>query len=285
MAPVYWKGYLRLSLVTCAVAMTPAISRSERIGFHNLNSKTGNRLRVQLVDEKSGKPVDDEDLVKGYETGPGKYVMLTDEELEEVALESTRTIDITAFVERDEVDVRYLDQPYFLVPDDDVAEEPFAVIRDAMKATDKVGLGQLVLNDRERIVMLEPRHPGILVWRLRYNYEVRDPGPVLARIGRHKPERAAMGTMLDFIDKRGGRFEPKTFFDPLQAAYRRIIEAKRRRRTPPRIKVGPEPPAGEGGKVISLVDALKRSLASERRAGHAAHSRRSPRGKRAARQR
>jgi DNA end-binding protein Ku len=169
----YWKGYLKLSLVSCAVGMAPACSTSERTHFHNLNRATGHRLRQRLVDEDTGEEVPREDRIKGYEVEKGRYVEVTDEELEDVALESTHTIDIESFVPRAEIDQRYLDQPYYLVPSDKVSEDAFAVIREAMRDEDRVGLGRVVLYRREHLVAVETRGRGMMLTTLRYADEVR----------------------------------------------------------------------------------------------------------------
>ena len=161
MAPrSFWKGYLKLSLVTCPVAMVPATSENEKVRFHTLNSKTGNRVVSQYVDAVSGKSVDEDDEVKGYPRGEDEYVILEDDELEAVALESTRTIDIDMFVSADSIEWIWYDKPHYLTPDDPVGEEAFSVIRDAMESTGTVGVSRLVLYRRERAVMLEPRDRG-----------------------------------------------------------------------------------------------------------------------------
>ena len=176
MAPrIFWKGFLKLSLVTCPVAMMPAITQGEKVRFHTLNRTTGHRVESRYVDAETNKPVDEDDEVKGYERGENDYVMLEDDELESIALESTRTIDIDMFVPKETIDWIWYDRPHYLTPDDPVGEEAFSVIRDAMAVTGTVGISRLVLYRRERAVMLEPRDRGIVVWTLRYGDEVRDP--------------------------------------------------------------------------------------------------------------
>ncbi len=170
----YWRGYLKLSLVTCPVQMMPATSESEKVRFHTLNRETQNRVVSQYVDSVTGKEVKDEDEVKGYQRGENEYIMLEDEELENVALDSTKTIDISTFTPRDSVEWIWLDTPYYLSPNDPVGQEAFSVIRDAMEAQDMVGISRLVISRRERAVMLEPRGKGIVLWTLRYGDEVRD---------------------------------------------------------------------------------------------------------------
>jgi DNA end-binding protein Ku len=182
-----WKGYLKLSLVSCPVALYTAASTSERTALHLINRKTGNRLRRQLIDSQTGDVVEDEDQARGYEMSRGEYVLLEDEELDKIALESTHTVDIERFVPRTQVDGLYLDTPYYMAPDGEVGEEAFAVIRDAMKAKKVVGIARVVLYRRERIVMLEPRERGIVATILRYAYEVRR----AADYGRHCEDRGA----------------------------------------------------------------------------------------------
>ena len=170
----YWKGYLKLSLVTCPVALFPASSQAEKTHFHQINRKTGNRLRQQMVDEETGKPVDKDQKGRGYEVSKGKYVEIEPEELEAVEVESTHTIDIDTFVPEEEIDKRYYERPYYIVPDGKSGEEAFAVIRDAMKDKGRVALARIVFANREHIMAIEPWGKGLLGTTLRYDYEVRD---------------------------------------------------------------------------------------------------------------
>jgi DNA end-binding protein Ku len=174
MAPrAFWKGYLKLSLVSCPIAMYPASSSSERVSFRQINKQTGNRLKQQLVDSETGDVVLSEDKGRGYEIGKNEFVAVSDEELESIRIESTHTIDIEKFVARAEIDERYLDSPYYVIPEDKVGQEAFAVIREAMQRKKMVGLGRVVISRRERIVMLEPRDKGLIATTLRYAYEIR----------------------------------------------------------------------------------------------------------------
>ena len=170
----YWKGYLKLSLVTCPVALYPASSKPEKTRFHQINSKTGNRLRQQMVDEETGRVVDKENKGRGYELTKGKYVEIEPEELEAIEIESTHTIDIDKFVPEEEIDKRYYERPYYIVPDGKSGEEAFAVIRDAMKDKGRVALARIVFANREHILAIEPWGKGMLGTTLRYDYEVRD---------------------------------------------------------------------------------------------------------------
>jgi len=175
MAPrANWKGYLRLSLVSCSIALFPATSEREKVSFHQLNSETGNRVRMRRVDEGTGDEVPYEKIVKGYELGKGQYIEVTDEELEAIATESTRTIDIDEFVPKEEIDELYNVRPYYIVPDGKVGIDAFAVIRDVIEQTDKVALGRLVLTNREHVIALEARGKGLMGTLLRYPYEVRN---------------------------------------------------------------------------------------------------------------
>ena len=193
----FWKGYMKLSLVTCPVAMMSATSEEDKVRFHVLNRRTGNRIQSHYVDAETGKPVDEANEVKGYARGEDDYVLLEDEELESVALESARTIDIQSFVAAESIDWIWYDTPYYLTPDNPIGEEAYCVIRDAMRSTEMVGVSRLVLNRRERAVILKPRDNGIVLWTLRFGDEVRDPG----RIFRRDPRRET-GRRADAPDRR-----------------------------------------------------------------------------------
>ena len=262
MAPrSFWKGYLKLSLVTCPVAMMPATSEYEKVRFHTLNARTGNRVVSRYVDAVSGEPVDEDDEVKGYPRGENDFVLLEDEELDAVELDSTRTIDIEMFVPADSIDWVWYDTPHFLTPDDPVGEEAFSVIRDAMEATGMVGIARLVLYRRERAVMIEPRGQGMVVWTLRYGDEVRDSSGSFGAIGEARADPELMKLVLRLIDKRTQRWSPSMVGDPVQARLLDIIAAKtkgRKRAPRPKSKAA-EPPSN----VVNIMDALKRSIASE----------------------
>src|SRR6185436_11467404 len=183
MAPrAYWKGYLKLSLVSCPIALYPASSSSERVSFNRINGKTGNRLKQLMVDSGSGEPVDKEDIKRGYEYAKGQYVFVEDEELEKIQIESSRTIDINSFVPRAEIDDRYVESPYYITPTDQVGVEAFTVIRDAMREKKMVGIARVVLARREHVVMLEPFEKGLLATTLRYPYELREPAEYFGEI-------------------------------------------------------------------------------------------------------
>lgn len=262
MAPrSFWKGYLKLSLVTCPVSMSPATSDDEKIRFHTLNRKTNNRVLSRYVDSVTGKPVDEDDEVKGYERAENEYVMLEDDELEAVALESTRTIDIDMFVPKDSIDWIWLDKPHYLVPDDPVGEEAFSVIRDAMASSKMVGISRLVMYRRERAVMLEPRDKGIVVWTLRYGDEVRGEKDYFGHIKTEKVEPTLMTLVETLIEERTKPWDPKMVQDPVQDRLLDIIAAKKKgHKRPAPAKAVDEAPASN---VINIMDALRRSVKSE----------------------
>ena len=262
MAPrTFWKGYLKLSFVTCAVAMTPAVSDSEKVRFHTLNRETGNRIESRYVDAETGDVVEPEDQVKGYQTGDTDYIVLEDDELEAVKLESTRTIDIEMFVPRDSVEWIWYDKPHYLTPADPVAEEAYSVIREAMKATDMVGISRVVLYRRERAVMLEPRDNGIVLWTLRYGDEVRDEDEYFGDIKNEKIEPGLKSLVNKLIQERTREWDPAMVRDPVQNALKDIIAAKTKRggKAPARKKAEPDRP----NNVVNIMDALKKSLAAE----------------------
>lgn len=257
----FWKGYLKLSLVTCSVAMTPAVSTSEQIRFHTLNRKTGNRVQSHFVDAETGKAVSEDDEARGYEAAEGKLIVLSDKELDAVALESTRTIDIDMFVPSQSIDWIWYDRPHFLTPNDKVGQEAFAVIRDAMRSSAVIGIARLVLYRREQAVMLEPRGNGIVLWTLRYGDEVRDPDDYFSGIGREKPTARSLSAMRKVMAKETDPWSDKFAHDQLQDRLRRLISKRR--------KSAIRPTKGEKQKtadnVISITDALRASLASGRR--------------------
>lgn len=259
MAPrANWKGYLKLSLVSCPVALFPAVSRTERISFHLINRDTGHRLRQQYVDSVTGDIVERDEQVRGYEVGKNDYITLEESEIAEQALESTHTIDIETFVPRAEIDEVYLDSSYYLAPDDKVADEPFVVIRDAMRKADMVGLARVVLAGRERIVMIEPRDKGLLATTLHYKYEVRDEKPYFESIPDLKLSKDVLDLAAHIIETKRGKFDPAKFEDRYQDALVGLVRAKR---TGKPLPAAPQQKAPSN--VINLMDALRRSVAAE----------------------
>ena len=263
----YWKGYLKLSLVTCPVQMMPATSENEKVRFHTLNRETQNRVVSHYVDSVTGKEVNDEDEVKGYQRGENDYIMLEDEELEKVALDSTKTIDISTFTPRDSVEWIWLDTPYYLSPNDPVGQEAFSVIRDAMEAQDMVGISRLVISRCERAVMLEPRGKGIVLWTLRYGDEVRDEDTYFAGIDDDETADSDMMPLVQqLIKKQTQHWNPKMVIDPVQDRLLDIIADKKKAlKKPSRAKAKAPASSPAPSNVINIMDALKKSVAAESR--------------------
>lgn len=266
----YWRGYLKLSLVTCPVQMSPATSESEKVRFRTLNRETGNPVVSSYVDSVTGKRVEQEDEIKGYEIRENEYVMLEDAELENVALESTRTIDIERFVPRDSIEWVWLDTPYYVSVEDPVGQEAFSVIRDAMAAERLVGIARLVISRRERAVMLEPRGRGIVLWTLRYGEEVRDRAEYFAGIPEQRPEPDLAALVDKFIAGETKHWTPSMTADPVQKRLLEMIALKRRQQSANKIKTRTPEPANARAKVVNIMDALRKSIAggknSERQA-------------------
>jgi DNA end-binding protein Ku len=268
MAPrANWKGHLKLSLVSCAVALYPATSTSERIRFNIINRETGNRVHNQVVDAETGEQVPEEDRVKGYRVRNGDYVLVEDDELDRVALESTHTIDIEKFIPRDEVDEIYLDESYYIAPEDKVSMEAFAVIREAMRKQDVVGLARVVLYRRERLLMLQPRDKGLMATIIRYRNEVRDADTYFDDIPAVKVTADMLDLAVHIVKSKLGHFDPSEFEDRYEKALSALLKAKQSGRTPPPPKT-PEP-----SNVINLMDALRRSV----KAGSGSPGRAAPR--------
>ena len=259
MAGPFWKGYLKLSLVTCPVAITPATSDAEKVRFHTLNRRTGNRVQSRFVDAVTGKPVKEDDEVKGYPKADHEYVMLEDSELESVGLESARTIDIDMFVPQESIGWIWYDAPHFLVPNGKVGEEAYSVIREAMRASKTVGLARLVLYRRERAVLLEPRDNGIVLWTLRYGDEVRDENDYFGDIVRDKIDPRAQTLLSSLIKQRTKDWTSKMVSDPVQMKVVDIINAKKKGMK--RKKAETPPPVRDN--VVDIMEALKRSLGAK----------------------
>lgn len=250
-----WKGYLKLSLVSCPVALFTATASSSRVSLHILNRKTGNRVRRQWVDAETDKVLDNDDQVRGYEVDRHDYVTIEDEELEKIALESTHTIDIGRFVPRSEVDPLYLDTPYYLIPNDEVGGEAFAVIREAMKEEKVVGIAKVVLARRERVVMLEPHGRGIVATTLRYAGEVRDAAGYFDDIPDIEVSAEMRELAKHIIGTKEGKFDPSEFEDRYEAALVELIKAKKEGHMPRTAPAAPRP-----SNVVNLMDALRRSV-------------------------
>jgi DNA end-binding protein Ku len=256
MAPrAYWKGYLKLSLVSCPIALYPASSSSERVSFNRINTKTGNRLKQQMVDAETGQPVEKEDIGRGYEYAKGQYLIVEDDELTKIKIESTHTIEIDRFVPRTEIDDRYLDSPYYISPTDQVGQEAFSVIRDAMREKKMVGLARVVLTRREHVVLLEPFDKGLLATTLRYPYEIRDQKDYFEDIPELKLPDEMMKLAAHIVETKAGHFEPKAFEDHYEKALVELLKSKQA--GIPVEAIGEETAAP---RVINLMDALKASI-------------------------
>lgn len=268
MAPrPYWRGYLKLSLVTCSVTLAPATTESAKVRFHTLNRKTGQRIYTRYVDAVSGKTVEDEDQVKGYERGQDDYVQLEDEDLDAVQLDSTRTIDIDRFVDAEAIEWVYYDSPYFVAPADEVGEEAFTVIREAMAQGDVVGISRLVLGNRERAVMLQPWDKGIILWTLRFGDEVRDEDEYFKAVDGGKPDAKLLKMVEQIIDDRTVAWSESMVKDPVQDRLMDIIKSKKPTKTKPKPKASQEPEEEPASNVIDLMSALKKSLADKPKGG------------------
>ncbi|MGX1321290.1 DNA end-binding protein Ku [Bradyrhizobium sp. USDA 377] len=262
MAPrANWKGFLRLSLVTCPVALYPATSDTEKVSFNQINRKTGHRIKYLKVDAETGDEVTSEDIVKGYKVDTDTYIEVTKDELDDIALDSTHTIEIDEFVPKADIDNRYLIRPYYLVPDGKVGHDAFAVIRETIRSMDKVAIGRVVLTNREHIIALEPLESGLMGTLLRYPYEVRSETEYFDDIQDVKLTRDMLDLAKHIVEKKSGAFEPELFEDHYETALIDLIN-KKRSGMPITAKAAPK----TGGNVINLMDALKKSLASEKEA-------------------
>jgi DNA end-binding protein Ku len=257
----YWKGYLKLSLVSCPVALFPASSEREKIRFHQINKATGNRIKYRKVDAETDEDVDTSNIVKGYEVGKGEYIELEPEELEAVAVESTRTLEIDEFVPRKEIDELYLNNPYYIVPDGDVGQQAFAVIREAIRKEGMVALGRVVFTSREHVIALEPRGKGLLGITLRYPYEIRKEDQYFDEIENEKIPKDMMELASHIVETKSGHFNPQKFEDHYEEALKELLKKKQ---AGEKIEA---PKEREPAKVISLMDALRRSVGAERSTG------------------
>ncbi|OPY99133.1 Ku protein [Bradyrhizobium sacchari] len=258
MAPrANWKGFLRLSLVTCPVALYPATSESEKISFNQLNRQTGHRIKYLKVDADTGDEVPNEDIVKGYELEKGQFIEVTKEELEELALESTRTIEIDEFVDKVDIDPRYLIRPYYLRPDGKVGHDAFAVIRETIREMNKVAIGRVVLTNREHIIALEAMDKGLVGTLLRYPYEVRSEQEYFDEIQDVKVTKDMLDLAKHIVNQKAGNFDPEKFEDHYESALVELINQKRAGKV-----IRPkERPKGEN--VVDLMEALRRSVGKE----------------------
>lgn len=248
-----WKGYLKIDEVTCPVALYTAASTSDRIAFHTINRSTGNRVRRIFVDSETEKPVDRDDQVKGYETGPDDYIVLTPEEVATAVPESDKTLAVSAFVPCGSIDDVYLDKPYYIAPSEPHAAESFVLIRDALTKRKVAALAQAVLFRRVRTLLIRPHGDGLIASTLNFDYEVRSADDAFEKI----PAMKIKGEMLDLarhiIETKAGRFEPDTFEDRYEAALAELVKAKAEGRKPKAVK------PRKSAKVVDLMDALRQS--------------------------
>jgi DNA end-binding protein Ku len=281
MAPrANWKGFLRLSLVTCPVALYPATSDSEKVSFNQINRKTGHRIKYAKVDADTGEEVSNEDIVKGYKVDTDTYIEVTKDELDDIALESTHTIEIDEFVPKTDIDNRYLIRPYYLIPDGKVGHDAFAVIRETIRSMNKVAIGRVVLTNREHIIALEPLGKGLMGTLLRYPYEVRSEKEYFDDIQDVKVTKDMLDLARHIVEQKSGSFEPEAFEDHYESALTDLIDKKRSGVRLP-AKAAPK----TSGNVINLMDALKRSLANGKQAAPATKAKGKKAGKTASGQR
>lgn len=265
-----WQGHLKLSLVSCPVALYTAVDRAGEIHFNMLHKDTHNRIRMIPTDPETG-PVDRADIVKGYEIEKDRYVVIEPEEIDAVRLDSTRTIDIDRFVDADAIDRLYWNDPYFLVPDGKPAVEAYTVIREAMAKAGKIALGRLVLHQRERMLALEPRDTGMIAWSLRSHDEVRASADFFGDIPDKKPDAAMVDIAAKIIQQQEGPFDPSKFVDRYEDALRDLIKQKEKGAV--RVAEVEEP---QDTNVVDLMEALRRSLGKAGGAGAKAPVKRAP---------
>jgi DNA end-binding protein Ku len=262
MAPrAYWKGYLKLSLVSCPVALFPATSEREKISFHQLNKNTGNRIKYRKVDAETGDEVESADIIKGYQVGKGEYLQLDPEEPEAIAIESKRTIEIDEFVPRKEIDELYQNNPYYIVPDGEVGQQAFAVIREAIRQEGMVAIGKVVFTSREHIIALEARGKGMMGMTLRYPYEVRKEDEYFDDIPDEKIPKDMLELASHIVESKAGHFKPEKFEDQYEDALKELLKKKQ---SGQKIEA---PRDREPSKVVNLMDALRRSVETERAGG------------------
>jgi len=260
MAPrAYWKGYLKLSLVSCPIALFPATSEREKVNFHQINKTTGHRIKYRKVDADTGDEVESGDIVKGYEVGKGEYLEIEPQELEAIAIDSKHVIDIDEFVPKKEIDELYLNTPYYIVPDGEVGQQAFAVIREAIRKEGMVAIAKVVFTSREHIIALEARGKGLLGVTLRYPYEVRKEDEFFDDIPDEKIPKDMLELAAHIVATKAGHFKPDKFEDHYETALKDLLEKKMSGQKIER------PKEREPAKVINLMDALRRSVQAERR--------------------
>jgi DNA end-binding protein Ku len=259
MPRAYWKGFLRLSLVTCPIELFPATSQSEKTHFHQINTQTGHRLRQQMVDEETGRVVDAERKGRGYELSKGKYVEIDEDELKAIQIESTHTVDIDGFVARAEIDKRYLDRPYYISPGGKTGAEAFVVIRDAMQDEKRVALARIVMAHREHMIMLEPLGKGLLGTTLRYDYEVRSEKDYFSHIPSPRVTKDMVSLAAHILESKATKFDPERFQDEYEKALRKLVQRKAKGHA-----IEAPEPEERPRNVINLMDALRESVRADK---------------------
>ncbi|HEY6465477.1 MAG TPA: Ku protein [Candidatus Acidoferrales bacterium] len=259
MAPrAYWKGYLKLSLVSCPISLFPATSEREKVSFHQLHKQTGNRIKYKKVDAETGREVAPDDIIKGYEVSKGDYIELEPEELDAIALESRRVIDIEEFVPKADIDELYLNNPYYIVPDGEVGQQAFAVIREALRKEGMVALGKVVFSSREHIIALEARDKGLMGVTLRYPYEVRNEKEYFDEIENEKVPKDMLELAAHIMDTKRGEFDPSKFEDRYEDALKELLKKKQKGE---RIEA---PKEARPSNVVDLMEALRQSVSAEK---------------------
>ncbi|MDF2114278.1 Ku protein [Roseiarcaceae bacterium H3SJ34-1] len=258
----YWKGSLKLSLVTCQVALYPATTTAEKTHFHQINTKTKHRLRQQMVDEATGRPVDKQHKGRGYEISKGKYVEIGEEDLDAIKVESTKVIDLDSFVPNEEIDDRYRDRSYYIAPDGKVGADAFAVIRDAMKDKGRAALGRIVMTNREHVIAIEPYGSLLIGTVLRYPYEIREADEVVGTVRTPKTTKDMVKLAEHILQTKAASFDPSKFKDRYEIALRALVKRKAAGKT----IAAAEEEAEDRGNVIDLMEALQRSVG--RRSGN-----------------
>ncbi|TPM10528.1 MULTISPECIES: Ku protein [unclassified Mesorhizobium] len=253
-----WRGYLKLSLVTCAIELTNVVTHAEKASFRILNRETGNTVKRIYVDAETGKPLEDGDEIKGYEDDDGKFIHIEEDEIEAIQIESSHTMSLDGFVDKSSIEQIYLDTPYYVAPADKVSQDAFAVIRDAMAGKKMAGLARIVLYRRERPVLIEPLGKGMVLTTLRYDNTVRQPDTVFGDIESVKTDQEMTDLAELIIDKKKAKFDPSKFEDKYEDALLELIRAKKAGRKAPKAKAAPKP-----SNVVNLFDALKKSLSSD----------------------
>ena len=278
MPRAYWKGYLRLSLVTCPIELFPATSQAEKTHFHQINTQTGHRVRQQMVDEETGRAVDAKHKGRGYELTKGKYVQIDEDELKAIQIESTHTVDIDGFVPRADIDKRYLDRPYYIAPNGKTGAEAFVVIRDAMQDEKRVALARIVMAHREHMIMLEPLGKGLLGTTLRYDYEVRSEKDYFAHIPSPRISKDMVSLAVHILESKATQFDPAKFQDEYEKALRKLVQRKAKGHA-----IEAAEPEGRPSNVINLMDALRESVRADKKRSHGSGTHRVTRQRKARR--